>query len=389
MRALSLFSGIGGFDLAMKRKGIEIIGACEIDKFARQIYEKNFPGIKIYENATKLNAKDLPDFDILAAGFPCQPFSKAGLGKGFDDIRGTLVFEILRITREKRPSILLLENVKGLLSNQNGSTFIRILQEFEKLGYLLQWQTINSSAFTAQNRERIFIIGYSRESRRQKILPIREPNETNEGVRRCKQIGYLENETYESAGRVYSSEGLARTIKSTFDRTGKYGIIITHGKIYNLARNLANTLTTKYRNDWKRDRTLIAEPVNVQTSGRKGHIEKRIKSGFGQIGTHFGGSHKHQDNLVCEAVQLTGTWKQHGRKFKKTGEPSFCVLTNDVNGIFDGMRIRRLTPVECERLQGFPDNFTKGISDNQRYKCLGNAVTVPVIEYILDCILED
>ena len=348
MRALSLFSGIGGFDLALKRKGIKLIGACEIDKFARQIYEKNFPGIKIYENATKLDPKELPKFDILVAGFPCQPFSSAGLGKGFDDTRGTLIFELLRIVREKRPSIFIFENVKGLLSNQKGSTFFRILQVFEELGYLLQWQTINSSMFTAQNRERVFIVGYTRESSFRKILPIREPDKTNESVRRCQQIGYLEDQSFESAGRVYSSEGLARTIKASYDTTGQYGIVITHGKIYKTFKNLANTITTKYRNDWKRDRTLI-----------------------------------------CEPVQLTGSWKQHGRKFKKTGEKSFTVLASDQNGIFDGMRIRRLTPLECERLQGFPDNWTKGISDNQRYKVLGNAVTVPVIEYILDCILED
>ncbi len=315
MRALSLFSGIGGFDLALKRKGIELIGACEIDKFARQIYEKNFPGIKIYGNATKLNPKELPKFDILVAGFPCQPFSSAGLGKGFDDTRGTLIFELLRIVREKRPSIFIFENVKGLLSNQKGSTFFRILQVFEELGYLLQWQTINSSMFTAQNRERVFIVGYSRESSFRKILPIREPDETNEGARRCKQIGILEDQIYESAGRVYSSEGLARTIKSHFDKTGKYA---------------------------------ICEPV--LTPGR---LNKR----------------------------------QHGKRFRKTGEPSFTVLASDKNGIFDGMRIRTLTPLECERLQGFPDNWTRGISDNQRYKVLGNAVTVPVIEYILDCIL--
>ena len=275
MKCFSLFSGIGGFDLALRNQGHEITGACEIDKYARSVYAKQFPGVKIWENATKINPKELPDFEILCAGFPCQAFSVAGKMRGFDDTRGSLFFEIARIAKEKRPSILFLENVKGLLFHDKGKTFLTIIRTLDELGYNVQWQIINSKYFVPQNRERVFIVGYSRGKRKRKIFP----------------IGNHDTE---------------------IKRNGK--------------------------------KNMIAIPVLTPD---------RIKK------------------------------RQNGRRFKTNGEESFTLTAQDKHGIFDGTRIRRLTPLECERLQGFPDNWTKGISDSQRYKCVGNAVTVPVVEFIV------
>ena len=144
MKCLSLFSGIGGFDLAAKRQGIEIIGACEIDKYARTVYARHFPGVKIYEDATKIKPEELPDFDILCAGFPCQAFSIAGKRLGFEESRGTLFFEIARIAKQKRPRLLLLENVKGLLSHDRGKTFANILATLDELGYDAEWQRMRA-----------------------------------------------------------------------------------------------------------------------------------------------------------------------------------------------------------------------------------------------------
>ena len=109
--------------MAMRNLGHETVGACEIDKYARSVYARQFPGVAIWENATTIKPKELPDFDILCAGFPCQSFSIAGKRRGFDDTRGSLFFEIARIAKEKRPSILFLENVRGLLSHDKGKTF--------------------------------------------------------------------------------------------------------------------------------------------------------------------------------------------------------------------------------------------------------------------------
>lgn len=174
MKCFSLFSGIGGFDLALTRQGHEIVGACEIDRHARQIYERHFPNIKVWGDATKLNPTELPDFDLICAGFPCQSFSIAGKGGGFDDARGTMFFEIARIVKEKRPKILFLENVAGLLSHDKGQTFRTILSTLDELGYDAEWQVLDSRFFIQQARKRIFIIGHLRGQPRKQILPIGE-----------------------------------------------------------------------------------------------------------------------------------------------------------------------------------------------------------------------
>ena len=175
-KCLSLFSGIGGFDLAAQRKGYEIVGACEIDKYARQVYSQRFPGIKIWEDATKIDPKELPDFDLLVGGFPCQAFSIAGNRGGFEDARGTLFFEIARIAKQKRPRLLLLENVKGLLNHQGGDTLREIFRVLDEVGYDVEWQVINSKYYVPQNRERIFIIGHRKDVAWKPVFPMGDLN---------------------------------------------------------------------------------------------------------------------------------------------------------------------------------------------------------------------
>jgi len=306
MKYFSLFSGIGGFELgilsayrkkngrsqedtetndeagerlvskASKRVGSEngwfsqqsdsnpnsraiCVGFSEIDKYAISIYKKHFPTHKEYGNVTNIKCSDVPDFDLLCGGFPCQSFSIAGKRRGFNDTRGTLFFEIARIAQEKQPRLLLLENVKGLLSHDKGRTFGTILRTMDELGYDLQWQVLNSKNFSVpQNRERVFIIGHLRGTSRPQVFPIRE-----------------------------SSNGFTKLQIPKRPSKGDF-----------------------------RNTTSITQPSRGDNKGNR--------------------------------------------------------------------NIRRLTPVECERLQGFPDGWTEGISDTQRYKCLGNAVTVNVIEAIME-----
>jgi DNA (cytosine-5)-methyltransferase 1 len=294
------------------------VGYSEIDKYACQVYEKHF-NHKNYGDITKINATELPDFDLLCGGFPCQAFSIAGKRKGFEDTRGTLFFDIARIVKEKRPGYLLLENVKGLLSHDGGRTFKTILSTLTELGYDLQWQVLNSKNFgVPQNRERVFIIGHLRSLARPKVFPIRENN-----PKAIEQIiggsqGY----------RVYDPTG------GVGAKTGLYAI-----------PDKSPTIRAEHHN------TADVHFIPVLTPDR---LNKR----------------------------------QNGRRFKEDGEPSFTLTGQDIHGISDGMRIRRLTPLECERLQGFPDNWTaegtKGkISDSQRYKMCGNAVTVNVVEFLI------
>ena len=174
LKCFSLFSGLGAFDQALTKNGHEIVGACEIDRNARRIYERHFPGVKIWEDATKLNPTELPEFDLLCAGFPCQSFSIAGKRQGFNDLRGTVFFAIARIVKEKRPKLLLLENVAGLLNHDKGKTFQVILETLFEMGYDAQWQVLDSRYFVPQARRRIIIVGNLREKPIKQIFPIGE-----------------------------------------------------------------------------------------------------------------------------------------------------------------------------------------------------------------------
>lgn len=165
IKYLSLFSGIGGFEYGIQKANtnynFKCIGFSEIDKYATQIYKKHYPNHPELGDVTKIRTEDLPDFDLLVGGFPCQAFSIAGQRRGFDDCRGTLFFEIARILKDKRPRYFLLENVRGLLSHNKGETFQRILEVLSDLGYNVKWQVLNSKDFgVPQRRERVFIKGY-------------------------------------------------------------------------------------------------------------------------------------------------------------------------------------------------------------------------------------
>ena len=160
-----MFAGIGGFRTGLTRAGgFRCVGHCEIDKYANASYEAIYePGKeeRYYHDATKIDPADLPDFDLLCGGFPCQTFSIAGRRKGFDDTRGTLFFEIARLAQSKRPSYLLLENVPGLLSHDKGRTFSVILATLNDLGYRVEWMVLNSKHFgVPQSRRRLFLICY-------------------------------------------------------------------------------------------------------------------------------------------------------------------------------------------------------------------------------------
>ncbi len=296
LKCMSLFSGIGGFDLALQRQGHEIVGACEIDKYARSIYQKHFPTVTIYDDATKVQVESLPHFEMLCAGFPCQTFSTSGKRSGFNDTRGTLFFEIVRIAKVKRPSYLFLENVTGLLNHNKGNTFRTMLQVLDEVGYDAEWQVINGKHWLPQKRERVIIIGHLRGQSTRQVFPIGEIPEMD-------------------------------------DRE----------------KTSSNEIT-------------------------------RALSGGG----HSGGLHSEMTMIMLSNTKAN--IKQRVQKRKET----WCL---DTSGSYFAIKdlvgnIRRLTPLECERLQGFPDNWTSGISDTQRYKCLGNAVMVPKIEYILERLIN-
>lgn len=156
---ISLFAGIGGFDFGLNAVGGECVFASEIDKFASESYRTLHNGDVLHGDITKIDAEDVPDHDVMAAGFPCQAFSVAGKRGGFEDARGTLFFEVARIAAVKKPSVLLLENVKGLIGHDKGRTLDTIVKTLNDIGYRVDFEVLNSKYFgVPQNRERIFIV---------------------------------------------------------------------------------------------------------------------------------------------------------------------------------------------------------------------------------------
>lgn len=203
-----MFSGIGGFRAGLSSvDGFHCVGHCEIDKYANKSYQSifNTEGEYFCNDAREINPNELPDFELLCAGFPCQSFSQAGRRRGFDDTRGTLFFEIARLVREKRPEYLLLENVPGLLTHDKGRTFSTILGTLSELRYHVEWQVLDSKNFgVPQSRKRVYAFCYLDKRCAGKVLPIiRENSQTLKQL-----IGGRQGQ------RVYDVNGLSCTLTS-------------------------------------------------------------------------------------------------------------------------------------------------------------------------------
>ena len=182
------------------------VGFSEINEYAIQVYQKHFPQHQNYGDITKIDPTTIPDFDLLVGGFPCQAFSIAGKRGGFDDTRGTLVFDVLRICKEKQPRFVVLENVKGLLSHDSGRTFKTIVTALAELGYAVEWQVLNAKNFgVPQNRERVFIVGHLGGFSGRQIFPFTESNPIN-----LREI----TQEVSDAQRIYDKSGLAKSQKS-------------------------------------------------------------------------------------------------------------------------------------------------------------------------------
>lgn len=335
---LDLFSGIGGFSEGFKRAGWRFKKHyySEIDKHAIQVYRKQFSGaehVGSVEDVSKDKIK--PGRGVVTFGFPCQDISIAGKRGGLKASRSGLFFKAIKIVDRLQPEYFIFENVKGLFSSNGGKDFLVILQEIADRGYDGQWQLVNTRWVLPQNRERIYFIGYARNGRRPEIFPIGESDcgftkrsqqttvntisggghsgghHSSMTLIQVAQIG--EKDAQHS--RVYSSDGIAKTISAGGGQGAKTGLY-----------------------------AVLQRPRGNNKGGTK------------------------------KLPNLTASRCEHN-DFLKTGT-----------------QIRRLTPVECERLQGFSDNRTSTgiddngnevkISDTQRYRQLGNAVSVPIVELI-------
>ena len=364
MKFLDLFAGIGGFRLGMERAGHECIGFCEIDKFARASYKAihdTTGEIELHDITTVSDdfIRSIGNVDAICGGFPCQAFSIAGKRKGFEDTRGTLFFQIARFASILKPRYLFLENVKGLLHHDGGATFGTILETLEELGYDVEWQVLNSKNFgVPQNRERVFIVGHLRGTGGRKVFPI---GGESKNVNCVRQIGNLiQTNSFGGnphRGRVYSSDGISLCL-NCMGGGGREPKILQIGRGFNKGgvHNIAPTIT---KNSYQENNFLI-----IKEATKKGYAEATI-------GDSVNISHpnsKTRRGRVGKGIVNT----------LLTGEEQ-CVDMDD-------LRIRKLTPKECWRLQGFPDwafeKAEKVNSNSQLYKQAGNSVTVNVIEAI-------
>lgn len=371
MKFLDLFAGIGGFRLGLEQAGHECVGFCEIDKFARQSYKAihNTEGEREYHDITTVSNEEWRTLrgtvELICGGFPCQAFSIAGKRKGFlDETRGTLFFEIARAAEQIKPRTLFLENVRGLLSHDKGRTFRTIISTLDELGYDAEWQILNSKNFgVPQNRERVFIIGHLRGGSGREVFPIRESNiETNDGLK-IKIVGNTNNAGHGQKSAVYSADGIMSCLTATDYKQPKQIVVLNKengmpretNRVYS-SEGLSPTLNT------------------MQGEGREPKIAIKIKEA-----TKQGYAIAEQGDSINFSVPNSKTRRGRvGKQVAQTLDTSCNQAT-----ITKDMRIRKLTPRECWRLQGFPDwAFDKAQevnSNSQLYKQAGNSVTVPVI----------
>jgi len=323
-RIIDLFAGVGGIRLGFSQAAqemdldIECVLSSEIDKWACMTYEKNF-GENPYCDITEINEKDVPDFDVCLAGFPCQAFSIAGKHGGFNDTRGTLFFDVARIIKEKRPRAFLLENVKGLVNHRSGKTLETILNTLkDDLGYTTFYKVLNAKDYgLAQNRERIYIVGF-----REGGSGFNFPSPFGPEKRRVIRDIMEENPVH---ARYYLSDVYIKSMKAHRAKHEALG----HGFGYEI-KDLDGISNTIVCGGMGRERNLIIDKRQTDLSD-KGHKKGEINR--------------------------------------------------------DGIRI--MTPMEWERLQGFPDNWTGGIANGHRYKQMGNSVAVPVIKAVSEQIIKE
>ena len=377
MKFLDLFAGIGGFRMGLESLGHECVGFCEIDKFARKSYKAIYDtkGEIELHDITQVTNEDWRKFrgtvDIICGGFPCQAFSIAGKRKGFlDETRGTLFFEIARAAKEIKPPLLFLENVKGLLSHDQGRTFRTILSTLDELGYDAEWQVLNSKDFgVPQNRERVFIIGHLRGTGGRQVFPIRgESCYDNENFikERCK----MNKERHSSAANsILDISGIAPCLDtmSGGGREPKVAIPVLTPDRANKRQN-----GRRFKNNGEPMFTLTAQDRHGVA------VLRPVRTEYGKE------IRKAYENGEVEESRHNMTKLEP----RQDGISNTITTVQKDNLLKDGFRIRKLTPRECWRLQGFPDwAFDKAQEVNsktQLYKQAGNSVTGNVIKAIAE-----
>jgi DNA (cytosine-5)-methyltransferase 1 len=400
--AIELFAGVGGFRLGLERNNIRVIYANEWDKYATQTYDKNFNDGIDTTDITAVPTSSIPGHDILVGGFPCQAFSIAGKRKGFNETRGTLFFDVARILKDKRPGHFILENVKGLLTHERGETFQTILTVLAGLGYRVEWMVLNSKDFgVPQNRERVYIIGHTRGKCTSQIFPLSPLNgkateqpETDKGyavditlrypkknMKRRKQFGTVEANYYkgianqERAGVALNLNTQSVIMGLDNGTTSKLddGTLASQKELRAEIGDMFSVQAGKENRDTPQERGLARQP-SAKPRGNMPRLPHKTSPQAAQVQT----AELRSDTSQIRVLRETQPKIQEIRQSADVQAES----------TLSSYRIRRLTPIETERLQGFPDNWTEGVSDTQRYKQMGNAVTVNVVQAVANKLIR-
>lgn len=401
MKFIDMFSGIGGFRSALELSGHECIAYSEIDKYAKQSYQA------IYDTENEIDLGDITEIsqeylyrfkeenDIVVGGSPCQSFSLAGGRKGFEDTRGTLFFEYAKVVKETQPKYFLFENVKGMMSHDKGETIRVVLETFNELGYYIDFNIFNSKYYgVPQNRERIYIVG-----KRKDLVEQPKYHDKTKGKKKFDEIHNwaVDNINYVELLPQLQTEITTRLVDVLEDEVDEK-FYLPKEKIEKLVMNLDSNEVIGVREATKQGYAVAeqGDSVNVtypDSKTRRGRVGKQVAQTLqaGEVnqgvvmedkGIRFteDGFHTHRNDKKKSSIQ--GTHVTY-----KTGK-THALTSNHVPKTIEGLRIRKLTPLECWRLQGFTDEqFYKakdsGVSNSQLYKQAGNSVTINVVDAIV------
>jgi DNA (cytosine-5)-methyltransferase 1 len=436
---VSLFAGIGGFDLALEKNGVKVVASVEWDKHAQSVLKNRFPNSQLFGNIQEVTGEQLinagfnPENGIITGGFPCQDLSVAGKRAGLGGNRSGLFWEICRLLDETKTKHFILENVPGLLSSNNGADMGTVITALAQRGYGLAYRVLDAQHFgVPQRRRRVFIVGslgnnggtpaeilaiaegrtgYLAQSGKSSKSSANSPTKslgTNSEI-----VGTLQARDYKGVGNQYVEENKL----VIFDPHQTYGVRIQTDTVNTLTAAMGtggnNVPMIAYPiqdgRDLEKEQNGIgygeeqAPAYTLDTTGAQAvaysmhgaMIGRCVKAG--PSGSGFLGENEPAYTLTASSQARHGVaFLMRMREGKEGGgkgpllseEKSLTLATANDQTLFDKGMVRRLTPLECERLQGFPDGWTEGQTDGHRYKQLGNAVAVPVVSWIIQRLVK-
>lgn len=420
MKVGSLFSGVGGFDLGFERAGFEVAYQVEFDKHAQAVLKRHWPNTPLFEDVQNVTAAELPAVDVLVGGFPCQDLSVAGRRAGLAGARSGLFYEFARIIEETGPEWVVIENVPGLLSSRGGRDMGAVLGTLSELGYGWAYRVLDSQYFgVPQRRRRVFIVGRAGARSRSCAEVLFEPESVLGNPPPSRTPGQ------EVAGSLGGGAG-NRGWCNDLDRSGAF---VAAAPTHDVSPTLIGAPGRGYRSDDGSDAYVLASPLTA-SAGHHGHSSPRgdgsdnlviaiedptgKMSGGPEVGLgvrdgamySLGADPAHMHAVFAITAQTSsngwGVNEETAYTLDGTGAQALSYTPAETTGTMtanwykgpgntqvemgciqpiSGI-VRRLTPKECERLQGFPDDWTAGQADSHRYRQMGNAVTVPVAHWL-------